>query len=304
MIKCIAVLGAGTMGRRIARLFASHGFDTRLFDSNPSVLQCAGEIINQYGDEPDAKRNKIFIAGNLAAAVTEADWIIESVSEELPIKRELYASIIPFFKNDRVVVSSNTSTLPLSILLAGFPFPGRMFITHFFNPADIIPLVEVVKSENTIAELVDEVVGILRSCGKMPVLLHKEIEGFIANRLQAAVLREALYLIDQGVAGAPEIDEVMKQSIGLRWSLNGPFEVADYGGLDIWEKVLQNLMPLLDNSSEVPGIIKEKVLDNDLGVKTGSGFYKYDPLSITKQVVYHERKLLHLLNALHAVKSE
>ena len=302
MINNITVLGAGTMGRRIAKLFASHGFATTLFDSNSSALQYADETINQYVNEPGVKFKKIIITRDLGSAVAEADWIIESVSEDLRIKRELYASITPFLKNDRVVVSSNTSTLPLSVLSLGLPFAARMLITHFFNPADVIPLVEVVKLENAISELVDDVVDALKSCGKSPVVLHKEIEGFIANRLQAAVLREAIFLIDQGIAGVPEIDEVMKQSIGLRWSLNGPLEVADYGGLDIWEKVLQNLMPLLNNSTEVPGIIKEKVLSNDLGVKTGRGFYKHDQSSIAKEADHFEKKLINLLNALHSIK--
>ena len=175
------------------------------------------------------------------------------------------------------------------------PFAGRMMITHFFNPADIIPLVEIVKQPETENAIVETVVSLFRDCGKVPVVLKRDIKGFIANRLQAAVLREACYLLAEGIADVADIDTVMTQSIGTRWALSGPFEIADYGGLDIWEKVLGNLMPVLDNTTQVPAVISEKVHQHNLGLKTGKGFFNYDQNEGRSRIEEWNKKLVEIL---------
>lgn len=137
-------------------------------------------------------------------------------------------------------------------------------------------MVEIVKGENTKEGVAETIAAFLTNCGKVPVILKKDISGFIANRRQAAVVREACFLIENGIADAGQIDTVMKESIGMRWATSGPFQVCDYGGLDIWEKVSDNLLSVLDTKEQVPAMIREKVKLNELGVKTGKGFFNYD----------------------------
>lgn len=267
------------MGQGISRLFSKYGQHTILYDPDQNALAVAkdkllnreelgGEISNALGK----KSLKFTIL--LEEAIREASFIIETAPEDLTIKRQLYAEIGPMLKSD-AIVASNTSTYSLAKLSAQQIFASRLIIAHFFNPAHIIPLVEIVKSENTTHGVAESIADFLTDCGKVPVILKKDINGFIANRLQAAVLREACFLVENGVADAGQIDTVMKESLGMRWAVSGPFQVADYGGLDIWEKVLTNLLPLLSNDSEVPLIIREKVKQNDLGLKSGKGFFNY-----------------------------
>ena len=230
----------------------------------------------------------------LEEAISEAEFIIESAPEDFEVKRQLYNEIGPLLKKD-AIVASNTSSYPLARLSHEQPFADRLIIAHFFNPAHIIPLVELVKGENTKEGVAETIAAFLTTCGKVPVILKKDIRGFIANRLQAAVLREACFLIENGIADAGQIDTVMKESIGMRWAVSGPFQVSDYGGLDIWGKVLENLLPVLDNRGQVPAIISEKVKLNELGVKTGKGFFNYDLKDVKEQPDAWSLKLMKLL---------
>lgn len=288
MINTVTVLGAGTMGRGIARFLAQNSVTTLLYDPYEAAIVSAGKTLQGI--------THLTCTTNLQKAVSESDLIIEAAPENIEIKRILYGHMSPFLK-DQAVVASNTSTYPLSELSANQPFANRMLITHFFNPADIIPLVELVKLETTQPGLAENVALFLRNTGKVPVLLQKDINGFIANRLQAAVLREACFLVNQGVANAGDIDTVMKESIGIRWALNGPFEIADYGGLDIWKNVLTNLLPDLDNSREVPAVISRKVDEHHLGFKTGKGFFDYDLNTADEQAAARTHQLTQLLEA-------
>lgn len=265
MIESITVLGAGTMGRGIAQLFAKRGFAVSLYDPNTEVLSAIEKNLH----------TSVVLFSELVEAVTPADLIIEAAPEQLEIKRQLYARLASCIKND-AIVASNTSTYSLESLAENQPFRDRMMITHFFNPAHLIPLVEIVGLPSTPSSVISEVMDLLRLCGRTPVLLNRDIPGFIANRLQAALMREACYLLDTGVANADQIDTVVKEGLGLRWAFKGPFEIADLGGLDIWSKVTGHLFPTLSISDEAPQSITAKVADGELGVKRGQGFYRYE----------------------------
>ena len=284
------------MGFNIARYFANHRMGVTIYDLNPAMMDLSEKKMNKI-NKASGRDTYISHPRNLEAAIANADFVIESVSEDLEIKRNLYFRISPLLKNENVIVSSNTSTFALAELAAGLPFKTRMIITHFFNPAHLIPLVEIVKSEHTLITSVKRVIDLLTDSGKVPVILKADIKGFIANRLQVALLREACYLIDRGIADPYMIDTVVKESIGIRWALNGPFEILDHGGLDIWEKVLGNLLPVLDNTPRVSNIIEEKARLKNLGVKTGSGFYKYDLDTFNEQEEKREVALAYLLSA-------
>ena len=226
MFNKITVLGTGTMGDGIAWFFARQKLAVTAYDIDRDKIIASGNRLKSQ--EQIAKY--LTYTSDLGAAMSEADLIIESASEDLAIKRQLYSDIAPLLRKG-AIVSSNTSTYPLALLMSGQPFGSRMIITHFFNPADLIPLVEIVQHENTMPGLVEDVAAFLRQFGEVPVVLKKDINGFVANRLQAAVLREACFLVESGIACVADIDTVMTESLGIRWALNGPFCIADLGGI-------------------------------------------------------------------------
>lgn len=284
-IRKISVLGAGTMGRAIARLFSEKGIQTILYDSDKQV--------NDKISAENWLNENLVLQYDLKTAVFESDLIIESAPEILEVKRNIFFNISPFL-TPTAIVASNTSSYPLQILSEGLSFSSRLILMHFFNPADLIPLIELVKPEEMPNEALADLIALLEACEKKPILLKRDIKGFIANRLQAALLREACNLLQQGVADVGDIDAAVKHSIGLRWALNGPFEITDLGGLDIWEKVLMNILPDLDNTTGGSPIINKLVNNNNLGVKTNRGFYEYRQ-SASIQAVLQREKLVRLL---------
>jgi 3-hydroxyacyl-CoA dehydrogenase len=284
-IKEVAVLGAGIMGRGIALVYALGGCRVRLYDSDSPARARARTLIaadlallveEQVCDpgRRDRALAQIGVVDDLDDALAEADFITEAIPENLQLKWQLFGRLEELCSQS-VPIASNTSTLPLSDLARHMRHPERMIITHFFNPAHLVPLVEVVAAPSTPAPLLDAVLTFLQDSGKAPVVLKKEVPGFIANRLQAAVLREALHLVQNGVADLQDVDRAMTCGPGFRWSLIGPVETADYGGLDTWLSVMVNLAPELDDSPEAPEVLKELTGKGRLGVKSGHGFYTY-----------------------------
>ncbi len=280
-MKQIAVLGAGTMGIGIVRLFAEHGYEVCLYEPHMArtVLE---EKLRSFEDNrmngsgrPDDSRFSVRIYEDISKAIANADLIVEAVPEQLEIKREVYRQLAQNIR-DNAIVASNTSTFALETLAENQPFSDRMIIMHFFNPAHLIPLVEIVGLPDTPSAIIDETVNLMRSCGKTPVVLKRDIPGFIANRLQAALLREAFYLLENGIADAEQIDTVVKEALGLRYAFKGPFEIADLGGLDIWSKVTGHLFPELGVSRSAPESLLAKAAEGQLGAKSGAGFYRYD----------------------------
>lgn len=242
------------MGRGIASVLSAGGCDVRVFDSDPNVPRTADTI---------------------GAAVADTDWVVESIAEALDPKLAVIAEI-ERHAPAAAVISSNTSTFMPSTLSTALAKPERFLNTHFFRPADAVPLVEVIPSRVTEPSVASRVHGWLTELGKRPITLGQEIPGFVANRLQAAILREAIHLLDAGVATVEEIDAVVQHSIGQRWAVAGPFMIADLGGLDVFRAVCANVFPSLSNTRDVPGILDRMVDQGRLGAKTGDGFYR-DP---------------------------
>jgi len=285
MLNNMAVIGAGIMGRSIALVYAMNDCSVRLYDTDIAILERAKgfiradlDLLIQEGLCPASRSQKIlkniFVTENFKEAVGSAEFITEAVPEHLELKWQVLYRI-EALSSRSAIIASNTSTLPLSDLARHLARPERMIITHFFNPAHLVPLVEVIKAEATPDEVLSDVLVFLRQIGKVPVVLKKEVPGFIANRLQAAVMREALHLVHSGVADIHDMDAVMTCGPGFRWSIIGPLETADFGGLDTWQSVMDNLAPELDNARKAPEVIKEMNRNGHLGVKTGQGFYAY-----------------------------
>lgn len=290
MAKQAAVIGSGVMGHGIAQEYALAGYTVSLYDLTEELLRKAKNsvesslslLVREQVITEQAKRDaleRIVLTTDLDAAAAEADIITEAIPEVIELKWELFAKLEQAAKPE-AVIASNTSTFSIARLIEQAKKPHRFIITHFFNPAQLVPLVEIVRHEKTADEVVAAVMDIIAGLGKSPVLLKKDVPGFIANRLQAALMREAFALLKDGVADAREIDTVMKDGIGFRWAFVGPIETADFGGLDTWKRVIDNLAPVLDDSPKAPALIEELVAKGELGTKTGSGIYSYAETSV------------------------
>ena len=307
MIERGAVVGAGIMGVGIAQVLALAQTEVRLYDASAQQLARARErladnlrLLIDHGviaaEEAQQALARVTPVQSLAAAVIGADLVIEAIPERLEEKLDLYTEI-EALAGTGTIIASNTSTFPIKALSQQLTAPQRFIITHFFNPAELVPLVEVITQKQTAEETVESVLGLLHRAGKKPVRLRKDIPGFVANRLQAALLREAMYLVGEGVIGPEELDTVVSSGIGFRWAFLGPLEIADFGGLDTWQYVTENLFPLLDRTTEPSPALCERVARGELGIKTGQGFYRYTPEEIRQRLGDRDARFLDLLKA-------
>ncbi|CAB3637595.1 MAG: 3-hydroxyacyl-CoA dehydrogenase family protein [Achromobacter pulmonis] len=279
-LKHLAVIGAGAMGSGIAALFASKGLDVVLVDPMDGALDRARAVIerqlNVYAPgQIDAVMQRIRMAPGLDAAAA-CDLVIEAVPENLELKRGLFAQLDTLCQPE-AIFATNTSGLSINAIASAVARRDRFVGTHFFTPADVIPLVEVVRNDATSEETVARVMATLRQGGKRPVLVRQDIPGFIANRIQHALAREAISLLEKGVASAEDIDEVVKWSLGIRLALSGPLEQRDMNGIDVHYAIASYLYKDLENRTEPSELLKSKVENGQLGAKSGQGFYAWSP---------------------------
>jgi 3-hydroxybutyryl-CoA dehydrogenase len=262
----VAVLGAGTMGSRIAAMLVRCDAGVALYDVD---LVRAQDVVRTL----QASAGTVVAGASLAAAVEGAHVVVEAASENLEVKHALLAEVQA--ANPSAVIASNTSTFEPSVLAAPLPHPERLAVAHFFNPADVVPLVELVPGERTAPTVLSFLHDVLVALGKRPVVLRQEVPGFVANRLQAAVLREALALVERGVVTVDDLDEIVRSGLGPRWAVAGPIRVADLGGLDIFRALCDRLFPTLSNAGAAPPSLALRAERGDLGHKSGSGYYEY-----------------------------
>jgi ketoreductase RED1 len=232
----VAVTGAGLIGISWAALFLANGLRVRVFDPRKDLEQAVRDglaasvsALRRLGYTMDGYEQRLEIEPDLEAATHDADLVQESCPEQIDFKREFFASIEKFVKPNALMFSS-TSSLRATDIARDMKNPGRMMVGHPFNPPHVMPLVEIVPGKNTVPEAVEEAVAFYRALGKAPVVLHREINGFVGNRLQAAVLRESMYLVQQGVVSVEELDTLVPNSLGLRWASVGPFKGIHLGG--------------------------------------------------------------------------
>ena len=288
-IRKIAVVGAGLMGHGIAQEFALAGYRVALQDAVPEQLERARdairrnlEMLARFGvrlrAKPDTVMRRIRLGTDLAAAVADADLVIEAVFEDLRLKRRIFRDL------DRLcpphtILASNTSTFPPAKLAAATQRADKVLVAHYFNPPHLLPLVEIVPGRRTSAATVTAVHDLLVALGKTPVVVRKPVAGFIGNRLQQALLREALSIVRQGIATPQDVDIVIRNGFGRRLAAAGVFEVFEIAGWDLVSAVTRNLLPHLESSTEVPALLTDKVRRGELGFKTGKGFYTWTDAS-------------------------
>jgi 3-hydroxybutyryl-CoA dehydrogenase len=281
----IGVVGGGLMGVGIATKFALAGHATLVVEADASraagIPLLAADILSQLVDAGviDAPTRDAALArlrvGSEASELAGAAMAVEAIPEVLAAKHALYAQLEGIMAPD-AIIASNTSGFPSDALSEHMAQPGRFLVAHFWNPPHLIPLVEVVPGSATAQEAVERSVRLLAGIGAEPVVLKAAIPGFIGNRLQFAVLREALHIVRSGAATPETVDAVMKACLGRRYSIMGPFESADLGGLHTLMGIAANLMPELAKDEDVLELMRAHVDKGELGASTGQGFYTWD----------------------------
>lgn len=284
MQKKIAVLGAGLMGAGIACRFAVHGYDVKVYDAFSASLDSLGARVQTVLDElveagllENAQLPQILariVPISKLAEIGDVPMIIEAVPERLDLKHRLYAELEEII-GPEVILGSNTSGFTPDSLTAHMKHPERFLIMHFWNPPHSIPLVELVPGSRTRPELMTITKQVMEEVGAAPAMLQKAIPGFIGNRIQFAVLREALAILRSGAATAEEIDTVMQASLGRRWNMMGPLTSADLAGLDTFVDISSHLMPELAKDEDVIDLLREKAAAGHTGAKAGQGFHQW-----------------------------
>ena len=234
------MIGAGTMGAGIARIFAEGGTSVRLMARREASLDSARERLG----EADMR-----LTTSLDEALTGADLVVESVTEQVEPKREVLTRAEELAAPD-ALVTTNTSSLPLGAFEGALSRPERFAGLHFLNPPELVEVVEIVGGEDTAPETLETLAGWMEELGKAPVVVRRDIPGFVVNRLQYALLREAYSLVDSGVCSFADVDRAVTQGLGARWAAIGPFETMDLAGLDVHAAVAANLWPELANTTE------------------------------------------------------
>lgn len=298
----IAVIGAGLMGTSIGLDWARAGFSVSIYDSDPdrveSVTRRAREIGQALVEGEVISANELNLAvaritatADLGDAVGQADYVAEAISEDLAIKQALYAELDAITRPD-AILASNTSSLMPSALAAPTRRPERVLVAHYFNPGHLIPVVEVVRGPQTSDQTVETTTRLLREAGKTPAILNKEVPGFVANRLQSALLREALALVEDGVCSMEDLDAVVSLGFGRRLAAFGPFTISDMAGLDVWYAIATNLYPLISAEQQPHAMLADRAARGDLGVKSGRGFYEWSPAEAVAALAKRDAELL------------
>jgi len=296
------VVGAGTMGPDVAAVLARAGCHVTVVDPNEQKRQAlADRVLRALEASGRAAMADRVVA---AAALEEVDWsgialVIECISERLEDKQALFKRLVDLAPPD-AVLASNSSSFPIGAIAGRFASAQRMYGLHFFMPAHIVPLVEVVLGPQSDAGQAQNVCAFMKRCGSVPVLVRKDKPGFLANRLQHALAREAFALIDEGVATPEDIDAAVRFGFGFRFLAAGPVLQRDHAGIDIHCAAAATMYPSLSDAKVPAQSLRERVAEGRLGMKTGAGFYDWTPEQIVQERDRYDRLLQRGLELLAA----
>lgn len=306
----IAVIGAGFMGGGIAAEFAVRLATcpgVTIWDPRPEAALAAvaragavAHALTEAGIITDdiaiSRITRLHSVETIEEAVADATYIVEAVPENLAVKQAIFQAIDQI-TGPEVILASNTSGFDPADLTHGLIHPARVVVAHYFGPAYLIPLVEVVPHPTTDPVVVDRTVALLRATGKRPAVVTRFVPGFVANRLQQALFREALYLVREGIATPEVIDDIVRFSFGPRLAALGPFTVADFAGLDVYAALATNVWPSLaaDGSTAPPAELLNHLEEGTVGVKAGDGTYHWTPERVAAMTARRDRALTRAL---------
>jgi 3-hydroxybutyryl-CoA dehydrogenase len=292
----IAVIGAGLMGHGIAQVFALAGHDVTIYDSGAASLDSVKARIltnlRDLGDDPAAVE-RVTPQDDLTVAVRAADYVVEAVLEDLALKQKLFVEIERHVRPD-TILASNTSVIPITRIMEGLRDRSRALGTHWWNPPYLVPLVEVIGTQWTSQHAIDWTIALHKAAGKTPVHVKKDVPGFVGNRLQHALWREAISLVEHGICDAETVDAVIKASFGRRLAVLGPLENADLVGTDLTLAIHQTVLPDIESRPGPSPYLEKLVEDKRLGFKSGEGFRKW---SAAEQAALRSKVSQHLKNA-------
>lgn len=289
----VCIIGGGFMGASLAQYFLKAHIKVSLYE---------GFIARRQELMTDEAFQEVHFIETIDEC-KEVDFIIEAITENLQAKQQLFESIEDYFPSS-TTFCTNTSSFLISSIAEKVKNKERVIGTHFFSPAHITPLVEVVPSAFTDAQHIQKTMTFLQSIDKKPVLLKKEIQGFVANRLQSALSREAMSLVQNGIVSPEELDFIAKWSLGIRLANTGPLEQRDINGLDTHMAIVEYVYPTLENSIEPLSIHKQLIDDNRFGMKTNEGFYDWSKTDTQQYLSVKDDVLLNIIRAVSAQDEE
>ncbi|MFT4184389.1 MAG: 3-hydroxyacyl-CoA dehydrogenase family protein [Rhizobium sp.] len=266
----VAVLGAGTMGAGIAGVFAAQGYSVSVYSRSAQTLDKAKSRIVAIAGETAA----VAYTTSIEDCVANAGIVSENLAEDVALKQRVFGEVEILAPAD-CLLTTNTSSVPITLIAAGLARPERVVGIHWFNPPAVMPLVEIVRGEKTSDEVVDHARVLCADIGKDVIEVKTDIAGFVVNRLQYAILREALHLVEAGVASIADVDRAVETTLAPRWSAAGPLRLMDLAGLDTVEKVSRILMPALDRGDGIPSLVSRLCEEGAFGTKSGRGFYDW-----------------------------
>lgn len=306
----IGILGAGLMGHGLAQVFAVKECDVTLYDRDTKALSDSVERIRSNlevsvsmgllgPDEVEKSLNRIHLENNLAGMCHGRDFIIEAISENVKVKQQAFLEMENNVSPE-TILASNTSAIQITGIAENLLHPERVLGTHFWNPPHIVPCVEVIKAEQTSENVFEKAYALMERVGKVPVRVLKDVPGFLGNRMQHALWREAIKLVENGIASAEDVDKVVKSAFGLRLAFLGPLETADLAGLDLTCEIHHDLLPHLDDSKAPSSLLEEKVKKGETGAKSGKGFHDWPAEKLQRLLNRRDKVLLRILQQIDA----
>jgi 3-hydroxybutyryl-CoA dehydrogenase/5-formyl-3-hydroxy-2-methylpyridine 4-carboxylate dehydrogenase len=300
-----AVIGLGTMGPGIVATLARAGMTVAAFDANaeqrskaPQGFEIAGNVLAALGTAEKAG-GSLRVSETLEDCVTGCDLVIENVSEKLETKIAVFRAIEAAVSKE-CVIASDTSGIPITRIQEGVAVPERVVGMHWSNPPHIIPMIEVIAGAKTAPRIVDWMTALIRGMGLLPVVVKKDVPGFVENRVLYSVMRECVDLVERGVIDPQDLDTCVSWGIGYKLAVVGPMALLDMAGLDIYQAVGSYLNKELCDRDDVAGYVTERTVQGKLGMKTGGGIFDYTPERIAELRDWRARKLVAVRKTLQA----
>lgn len=304
----IGIAGAGIMGASMSQIFAKQGYDVVIYDAFESALEKGKRLIEvnqrtqtEAGEQSAEEETRVLSALRYSTeleALADRDIIIESIIENLEIKQDFWARLSRIVRPE-CILTTNTSGLPIDSIAKDIDGKHRFLGMHWVNPAHLIPFIEIIRGTETDDASTEAVIELAHKVGKRTAVCKKDVPGFIFNRIQLAVIRECISLVEQGIAEPEDVDNTVKYGLGFRYAAIGPFEVVDLGGIDTFHHIASYLNRELCATPDVQQLMDELYKAGNYGVKTGKGFYDYSDGKDVETLKNRDEKFLKIYNALY-----